>query len=118
MGTTSKIHQQHFHGEHREQLLLTCGETGCVAEITVLGIKRSRLTAEVLVQPRDSRGLPLGPVVEVCSTEIDLLPVPGRGRLVGRFWLPGPIRWPTAMNCYFRLSSIRITTNASDPTAT
>lgn len=116
MVTTSKIHRQRFHGEHREQLLLTCGDTGCLAEISVPGAKRSRLTAEVLVQPRDSRGLPLGPLVDVCKTEIDVLPVPGRGRLVGRFWLPGPIRWPMAVNCYFRLSKIRADKEHSDPT--
>lgn len=117
MGTTSKLHRQHFHGERGEQLLLTCGDSGCLVEITVPGIKRSQLTAEVLVQPRDSRGLPLGPLVDVCKTDIDVLPVPGRGRLVGRFWLPMPIQWPTAMNCYFRLSSIRSREEDPNPAA-
>ena len=109
MVASSKIYQQPFHGPNGEQLLLSCDETGCLVEIRIPGSVRNRLTAEILVQPKDSRGLPLGPVVELCRNDIILLPVPGRGCLVGRFWLPGAFRWPAAMNCYFRLSNIRAT---------
>ena len=109
MVTASGLQQQRWHDDEGRQLIVTCGDTGCLTEITVPGNRRSKMTAEVLIQPRNDRGLPTGPVVVLCQTDVDLVPLPGWKRLVGRFWLPQGIRWQSAVNCYFRLAGMRDT---------
>lgn len=107
MFATYEIRTQSWYGDDGERLSVTCSDSGCLTEINVPGASANQLTAEVFVQPRDETGLPLGPVVNLCRIEVDLVSLPGRKRLVGRFWLPNGIRWSTAVNCYFRLSRMR-----------
>ncbi len=97
----SKTLSQRYHGDDGAELLLTCAEGSCLAEVT---LPDGPIIAqiEVVLQPRDARGLPCGPPIAAHHERLHLFPLPG-GRRLGRFWMPAGISPETARQCHFRV---------------
>ena len=110
--TTSESLHEVYHGDDGIELQLDCAEGSCLAEITVPS-DLPWAEVEVLLQPRDERGLPCGPPIRVDQQSLPLSPLPdGQGGL-GRFWMPGGISPETAQQCHFRVSPCRMERNDS-----
>ncbi|MFO1095903.1 MAG: hypothetical protein U0992_21745 [Planctomycetaceae bacterium] len=95
MKTASSILRQPFHRDDGD-LLLTCADGSCLAELTLPG---SSIIAEVevVLQPRDGRGLRAvrrSPPASSCACS----PSPATRR-TGRFWMPAGISAETAKQC-------------------
>lgn len=104
MATTTNAFRQAFHDDDGTNLLLTCDDGSCLVEFCMPNERETPVRVELLIQPRDARGLPAGPPVELYSRGVPLYDLPGgRGRL-GRFWLPNDLADRVTRHCFFRLT--------------
>ncbi|MCA9151913.1 MAG: hypothetical protein KDA92_21570 [Planctomycetales bacterium] len=111
INTSNPIDSLIFHGNDGERVVVRCGRTGCIAELSLPGTAPGDLEAEILIQHRDTQGRAVGPITTLCRHVVTVLPLTHCGQLVGRFWLPERIRWPALVNCFVRLGKIRSSLN-------
>lgn len=96
--------QESWHGDHGEELRVTCADGACLAEVFVPeSSEATEVQVEITLQPRDPRGLPCGPPVVVQRERVPLLPQFAGDRLAGRFWLADGLSPSTVRDCYFRM---------------
>ncbi len=94
-----------FHDDTGTNLLLTCDDGSCLVEFATPSAEKA-VRVEVLIQPRDRRGLPDGPPVELHAQCVPLLKLPESRGMLGRCWLPPGLSVVSARNCFFRLTSV------------
>ncbi|MFN0056228.1 MAG: hypothetical protein ACKV0T_29125 [Planctomycetales bacterium] len=103
--STPPVVRERYYNAEGAELRLTCREGSGLVEVTLPGGKDKEsaqsVEIEVLLQPRDRRGLATGPPLVVCRVTCALRPLPN-GRRGGRFWLPGGLSGAMARDCHYR----------------
>lgn len=100
---SSKLLRESWYDGRDLKLLLTCEGDSCLAEVTMPQDRGSAIDVDVLLQPRDRRGLAVGSHIVAHSQHVTMQPLPDRHRSIGRFWLPPGLSQESARNCYFRV---------------
>lgn len=95
-----------WHDNNDLILLLTCEGDSCLAEITMPSRRGPAVDVDVLLQPRDRRGLAVGSPIVAHSQQVHMQPLPDHCHSIGRFWLPSGMSQESAQKCYFRIRHI------------
>jgi hypothetical protein len=93
-------------------LLLSCASGTCLVEVTLPDDDRTTAGVEVLLQPRDERGLPDSSPIRLGSEQVVFVRRPD-GRRQGRFWLPPGVSPRLARDCHFRLLAPKMKSGGS-----
>ena len=100
--------QETFYGPGID-MLLACWDRCCRLEIAVDPASEPfapQMQCEILLQPRDPRGLATRSPVTVAVETLLLKPTVGDSMWHGQFWLPRQIPPRLARSCYYRLSPL------------
>lgn len=103
---TTDIFRQSFHDDAGTQLVLTCEDGSCLVEFATPAATEPAVQLELLLLPRDRRGLPDGPPVELHSQCVPLLSLSERRGMLGRCWLPPGLSVEAVRNCFIRLKPV------------
>lgn len=102
----SESWRQEYHGPGT-RLSVRCGRGRCLLEFAQElngGLALGPANVEILLQPRDDRGLPQGSPAVLCDLEI---PLHARtdGAAAGHRWLPPSLGADLIRRCHFRLAA-------------
>lgn len=95
--------RQVYHDDAGTKALVTCDDGSCLIEFATTSAEPA-MRIEVLTQPRDRRGLPDGPPVEVHTQCVPLVSRSDDLCWLGRCWLPAGLSVRTLRNCFLRLT--------------
>ncbi len=103
---SSELLRETWHDSNNLNLLLTCEGDSCLAEVTMPQRRGPAIDVDVLLQPRDRRGLAVGSPIVAHSQQVHMQPLPDHRHSIGRFWLPSGLSQESARNCYFRVRPV------------
>ena len=86
--------------------LLTSLQRRCLIQVAVDRCGDAfadELRCQVLLQPRDRRGLPTGSLLQLADEPMRLRRGPRKDEWIGHAWLPSGIEPDLARECYYRL---------------
>ncbi len=104
---TSVLLRETWHDNNDLNLLLTCEGDSCLAEVTMPSQRGAAIDVDVLLQPRDRRGLAVGSPIVAHTQQVHMQPLPDHRHSIGRFWLPSGLSQESAKNCYFRVRPVK-----------
>ncbi|MCA9171963.1 MAG: hypothetical protein KDB23_30055 [Planctomycetales bacterium] len=99
-----------WHSEAGTVLRLTCQGGTCRLEVSGGGLTKERerevvKSVEVLIQPRDERGLPRGPACSLLLARLNIRWRTDPGLWFGWIGLPERLAPSTLLECHYRLIS-------------